>query len=101
MKTVAAFTLALFVTTQATAAPLAMKAPNTGQTSSYIVHIGGEEAEAIKAKYKAKFEQLKAEMKAEMQALRQKKQAQMQQRKADKPPKAAKAQKPQKAEKQS
>ena len=70
MKTVATFTLALLFATHATAAPLALKAPSTGQTPTYVIEVGGAEAEAIKAKYKAKFEQLKAAMKAEMQALR-------------------------------
>lgn len=98
MKTVAAFTLALLVATSATAAPLTIKAPQTGQTPSYVVKVAGAEAEAIREKYKARFEALKAEMKAEMDALRATKQSAMKQGKGDK---GERGEKPAKRPKQS
>lgn len=81
MKKFAALSLALFTATSATAAPLTLNAPQTVEVPSSVIQVGGAEAEAIKAKYKAKFEQLKSEMKAEMEALKAKKQAGMKQRK--------------------
>lgn len=90
MKMFAALSLALLTATNATAAPLTLNAPQTGHAPHIVIQVGGSEAEAIKAKYKAKFEQLKSEMKAEMEALRAKKQAQMQDRKANRPQKPQK-----------
>lgn len=87
MKMCAALSLALLTATSATAAPLTLNAPQTDNAPYAVIHVGGSEAEAIKAKYKARFEQLKSEMKAEMEALRAKKKAQMQERKANRPQK--------------
>ncbi|MGB7431840.1 MAG: hypothetical protein WA921_05150 [Ahrensia sp.] len=96
MKTLTALALTVCVATSATAAPLALDVPHNASVTNHVIHVGGAEAEAIRAKYKARLENLKAEMKAEMDALRSNKKAEMQARKANKPEKPVKPEKPQK-----